>query len=279
MSACPVCDGTRSGAFLSGLRKCEACSHVWADISLDWSRLSEIYGRDYFFGDEYSNYLDDRRIIEKNFGKRLATLQRFAGPAHRRLFEVGSAYGFFLNLARTAFESVEGIDISQDAVDFSVRELGLNAVCGDLLSADLGQRQFDVACMWDTIEHLAGPTQYVNRLAARMPPGALIAITTGDIASMTARFQKARWRLIHPPTHLQYFSPASMTAMLDRCGFRVRHIEHCGFSRSVRGMVHNLLTLRWRRPQLADRLSRLVPGGLDLYLNLYDIMFVIGERR
>jgi 2-polyprenyl-3-methyl-5-hydroxy-6-metoxy-1,4-benzoquinol methylase len=279
MSACPVCDGTRSGPFLSGLRKCEACSHVWADISLDWSRLSEIYSRDYFFGDEYSNYLDDRRIIEKNFRRRLATLQRFAGSAHRRLFEVGSAYGFFLNLARTAFESVEGIDISEDAVNFSVRELGLNAVCGDLLSADLGPRQFDVACMWDTIEHLAGPTQYVNRLAARMPPGALIAITTGDIASMTARFQKARWRLIHPPTHLQYFSPASMTAMLDRCGFRVRHIEHCGFSRSVRGMVHNLLTLRWRRPQLADRLSGLVPGGLDLYLNLYDIMFVIGERR
>ncbi len=279
MTTCEVCDGAGDAVGYAGLRRCRVCTHVWADLSIDAAAIAQLYQRSYFFGDEYGNYLDDRRIIEKNFARRLATLRRFAGPQHRRLFEVGCAYGFFLNVARTAFESVEGIDISEDAVNFAVRELGLNAVCGDLLSADLGRRQFDVACLWDTIEHLATPTQYVERLAARMPAGALIAITTGDIASRTARFQKARWRMIHPPTHLQYFSPASMTAMLDRCGFRVRHIEHCGFSRSVRGMVHTLLSLRWRRPQLADRVSRFVPGGLDLYLNLYDIMFVIGERR
>ena len=85
--------------------------------------------------------------------------------------------------------------------------------------------------------------------------------------------------MIHPPSHLQYFTRASLTQMLDRLGFTVRHVEYCGFSRSVRNMVHNVVALRWHRPRLADRLCAWVPKGLNLYLNLHDIMYVVAERR
>jgi hypothetical protein len=112
-----------------------------------------------------------------------------------------------------------------------------------------------------------------------MPAGALIAVTTGDISSVTARIQKERWRLIHPPTHLQYFTRASLRHLLEECGFRVVHEEYCGFSRSVSGMVHNLVALRWNRPRAAAWLGPFVPNGLDLYLNLHDIMYIIAERR
>ena len=155
----------------------------------------------------------------------------------------------------------------------------MTAACGDGLMMDFAGRQFDVVCMWDTIEHLAAPRQYLEHFAARMPAGALVAVTTGDINSLTARVQKGRWRLIHPPSHLQYFTRASLTQMLDRLGFTVRHVEYCGFSRSVRNMVHNVVALRWHRPRLADRLCAWVPKGLNLYLNLHDIMYVVAERR
>lgn len=279
MSTCPVCDGATSTPIYAGLLRCPACTHVWADAALDWADLSTLYQRSYFFGDEYLNYVADRRVLEKNFGKRLATLRRFLDSRHQRLFEVGCAYGFFLNLSRGSFDSVQGIDISPDAIAFATREFGVDAICGDLLTADLANRQFDVACMWDTIEHLAKPRPYLERLASAMPAGALVAMTTGDIGSLIARIQGRRWRLIHPPTHLHYFTQSSLTTLLERAGFRVRHLERCGFSRSVRSMLHNLLALRWHSPRLADTLSRLVPPRLDLYLNLYDIMFVVAERR
>ena len=70
-----------------------------------------------------------------------------------------------------------------------------------------------------------------------------------------------------------------MTTLLDRCGFRVRHVEHCGFSRSLRGMIHNLVQQQTNRANVADLASRLVPASLDLYLNLHDIMYVVAERR
>jgi SAM-dependent methyltransferase len=274
-----VCSTDQTDAVYASLLRCRSCSHVWADIALDWSALRRIYQRSYFFGDEYGDYLGDRRAIEKNFGKRLATLRRYLKPSHRRLFEIGCAYGLFLNIARGSFETVEGIDISEDAVAYATGTLGVNAICGDVLKTDLASRAFDVVCMWDTIEHLADPRRYVEAAASRVAPGGLVAITTGDIGSLNARVRKGRWRLIHPPTHLQYFTRRSLSELLERCGFRTIHTEYCGFYRSVAGIVHNMVALGWERPALAASLRRVVPDGLDLYLNLGDIMFMIAERR
>ena len=278
-SGCPACGARELRPFYAALTKCDACSHVWADLKVDWEALQGIYKQSYFLGEEYSNYKEDRRILEKNFSRRLGRLRQYLTPSHRRLFEIGCAYGFFLALAQTSFESVEGIDISEDAVAFAVGELGVRAACADLLAFDLADRQFDVVCMWDTIEHLAAPREYLECIAGRMPRGALIALTTGDISSVTARIQRERWRLIHPLSHLQYFTRVSLTALLGRSGFKVRAVEYCGFSRSLRSMVHNLVALRWRRPGLAGRLSASVPRRLDVYLNLRDILYVIAERR
>jgi SAM-dependent methyltransferase len=279
VTACVVCGAAGEAMGYAGLRRCSGCSHVWADLSIGSEELARLYQRPYFFGDEYSNYLEDRRVMEKNFARRLATLRRYMTPSHRRLFEIGCAYGFFLNTARESFEDVSGIDISRDAVAYAHGELGVNAECGDLLSTDLSGREFDVVCLWDTIEHLAEPQRFVEKMTPHMPEGALLAITTGDIASLNARLQKARWRLIHPPTHLQYFTLESLTRLLERCGFRVIHVEHCGFYRSLGGMIHNLVALRWKWPRAGEWLRRLTPSRLDLYLNLHDIMYVIAERR
>lgn len=278
MKSCEVCDTPGEALGYAGLLCCPRCSHVWADLSLGTEALARLYQRSYFFGDEYGNYVDDRRIIEKNFAGRLATLRRFLTPAHRHLFEVGCAYGFFLNAARPLFASVQGIDVSEDAVQYAAREFGVSVLQGDLLKAELPP-VIDVACLWDTIEHLATPREYLDAVAARMPAGALIAITTGDIASFNARRQKARWRLIHPPTHVHYFTRQSLCQLLERCGFRVVHVEHPGVYRSVTGMIHNVVSLKWQRPRLGAWLQRLVPARLDLYLNLYDIMYIVAERR
>ena len=279
MTTCEICAGPGAELGYAGLRRCANCTHVWADLSIHPEAIQRLYQRSYFFGDEYGNYLDDRRIIEKNFAGRLATLRRFLTASHRRLFEVGCAYGFFLNAARGLFDSVRGIDVSEDAVRYATGELGLEATRGDLLAADPSGQTFDVACMWDTIEHLATPRRYIEVLSAHMPPGGLIAITTGDVGSLNARIQKGRWRLIHPPTHLHYFTRQSLTQLLERCGFRVVHVEYCGVYRSLGGMLHNLAAARGRWPRLGSWLQRAVPSGVDVYLNLHDIMYIIAERR
>lgn len=279
MTSCEICGGPGELVGYAGLRRCAACTHVWADLALSPDEISRLYQRDYFFGDEYSDYLEDRPTLERNFAGRLATLRRFVTPAHQRLFEVGSAYGFFLNAASKLFPVVAGVDVSADGVAYARRELALDVTCGDLLTMASPEHPYDVLCLWDTIEHLAHPRAYLEKAAAITRPGALIAITTGDIGSLNARRQKGRWRLIHPPTHLHYFTKASLSRLLEQSGFTVVHVEYPGMYRSVGGMLHNVVSLQWGWRRLGEALRAMMPSRLDAYVNLYDIMYIVAERR
>jgi len=280
LSECIVCGAVSARPFLPGLLRCLACSHAWADMQLSPQQLADLYRRDYFFGEEYLDYVADRAIIQKNFRLRLSVLERFLEPTrHRRLLEVGCAYGFFLDLARGRFDTVTGIDITEDGVRHAREKLGLEVVKSDLLAHDFGGRRFDVTCLWDTIEHLPRPDLFVERIASLTDPGALLAVTTGDIGSLNARLGGRRWRLIHPPTHLHYFTRQSLLKLLDRCGFEPVYDRSCGFYRGADFAAYNLLVLRWKQKWLYELLHRTRLTGFDFFLDLGDIRYVVARRR
>jgi predicted TPR repeat methyltransferase len=263
---------------IAGLLRCSACAFQTADMNLSTEELSSLYGANYFNGEEYANYFADRHVIEKSFHGRLETLLKYIHePQNKDLFEVGSAYGFFLNLARSQYRHVSGIDISSAAVDFARSELDLDVQCGDMLSSNLPER-IDVACLWDTIEHLSRPDFYIAKLATAMPKGSLVAITTGDIESVVARWRKEKWRQIHPPTHLHYFSKKTLSILLERHGFVVRHLSYVGMYRNIESMSYIVFVLKRRWATMHRAMKRLHILNFDLYLNLRDIMFIVAEK-
>ncbi len=277
---CVACDSSSNEPIFGGLLRCRQCGHAFAAPEDTDGDLAAIYTEGYFAGEEYHDYLADKDIAQRNFRSRLRVLKSFMDPArHRRLFEVGCAYGFFLEVAGERFDSVQGVDVSAAAVSYAKNNLGLDAICADLLQYNLAGREFDVACMWDTIEHLARPDLYVAKLADHMRTGALIAVTTGDFGSLNARLRRTKWRLMHPPSHAHYFSIASMTTMLDRFGFDVVYARHCGFYRSLRSMAYGVFAQKHGDMRAFDLLNGLGVGGWPLYLNFYDIMYVIGRKR
>lgn len=280
MSECIVCSSNLSQPLYRGIDKCSNCGHVFADLSLSSEKLFEIYQKSYFFGDEYSDYVSDKRVVQKNFQLRLKTLTKFLKPErHRSLFEIGCAYGFFLELAQSRFAQVQGIDITEDGIRYAKQQLNLDVIQADFLDYDLSDRTIDVACMWDTIEHLANPHLYIEKLSKHMEKGALLAITTGDIESFNARTRKEQWRLIHPPTHIHYFSQKSLAQLLNNYGYEVIYSRYCGFYRSLDNVAYNILVLRWKQPKLYKILEKIGILKLDFYLNLYDIMYVIARKR
>ena len=278
--ACAVCGDTRASQLYEGILRCDTCGHVFADMRLTDEELFRLYNEEFFTGAEFSDYAQDERYFRKNFELRFKELRKFIDPArHKHLLEIGSAYGFFLDTVKQHFASAEGIDIT-DAGTLHARErLGLNVVQADFLAHDYGARKFDVVCMWDTIEHLREPQAYVEKIAAHTEPGALLALTTGDIASLNARLRGRSWRLIHPPTHLHYFSPDTIARMLSAHGFEVVYNRYCGFWRSFGNVAYNVLVLRQNRPRLFKPVEQTGLARLGFYLNLYDIMYVIARRR
>lgn len=279
-SKCIICGNTVTTSLYDGILQCEVCSYVFANVHLSDAELAEIYRKNYFFGDEYSDYIADKRIIQKNFEKRFKVLKSFLDPnRHKRLFEIGSAYGFFLDLVRNRFEKVQGIDITEEGIRYSREELQLDVIQGDLLTSNLEDNFSDIVCLWDTIEHLQNPHLYLEKISQKLEPGALVAITTGDINSLNARLRKANWRLIHPPTHLHYFSQKTLTQILNKYDFDVIYKRYCGFHRSVDNVMYNILVLRYKQPGLYKLLKKLKLTSFDFYLNMYDIVYIIARKR
>lgn len=274
---CIVCGADASHNHLyPGILKCAACGLIFADAHIDADALKQLYQQSYFFGDEYLNYVDDKPFLQKNLSARVRTLRRFSTSGN--LFEIGCAYGFFLELAQKYWDA-EGCDISAQACSYA-REHGQNAVCGEFMSLDVKENRYDVVALWDTIEHLARPDLYIERASRILKTGGILCATTGDSGSLMARMRKQRWRLIHPPTHLYYFNRATMERLLTNNGLEIVHFEHCGYSRSVQQILYSLLVLNHETP-FRKKLYDLVKPffGFSLYLNLYDIMFVIARKK
>lgn len=278
--SCLLCESLEIQTAYGGLLKCQSCGHIFARSKLTCQQLHDLYTERYFQGEEYYDYLSDQSAIELNFRTRLKALRSFLDPLrHRRLFEVGCAYGFFLKLAEPLFDSVEGIDVSDPAVRYAAEHFNLKVTGGDLLDVDLSARDFDLVCMWDTIEHLERPDLYLRKLERHMRSGALLAITTGDIGSLNARLRREKWRLMHPPSHAHYFSSLSLGKFLDKLGFTVLYNRHCGYYRSLSSIAYGVFVQGHKRSGPLNLIHKLGINNWPIYLNLYDIMYIIARKR
>ncbi len=220
---CLICHSTDTEPLYKGLLRCRNCQYVFADLRLSDDELARLYDHSLFKEGEFFDYAADRKYFTKNFRLRYKVLRRYMDAArHTRLLEIGSAYGFFLDAVRADFKEVLGIDLTDEGVRYTREQLQLPAVQGDFLQHDFAGAKFDVVCMWDTIEHVRRPDLYVEKVAALTEPGALLAITTGDIGSYVARLRGEKWRMIIPPVHAHFFSRATLARLLDDARLRGR---------------------------------------------------------
>ena len=279
-SPCLVCNGALGRhPRLPGLHECSGCGFITADLALIDSDLRALYGADYFHGDEYADYVAEGPELRENFRRRIDTLLRYQPvEERRRLLEIGAAYGFFLDEVRSSYEQVSGVDISEAAAEFARTQLGVDVVAADYLGQELPE-QVDALCMWDTIEHLSRPRDFIEKAGRDVRAGGLLALTTGDIDSLNARMRGRRWRMIHPPTHLHYFSRRTLVRLLDSAGFDVLHLETVGNTRSIRGIVYAILVLRGGKQGLYDKIKTLPGLGQSVTLDLRDIVYIIARRR
>jgi 2-polyprenyl-3-methyl-5-hydroxy-6-metoxy-1,4-benzoquinol methylase len=276
---CIVCGSNKFDSLYRGILRCNTCGHSFAELDMSETEFQKIYNGGYFQGDEYLNYIDDKDVLQKNFRKRLKTLKKYLeNGTYNSLLEIGCAHGFFLELAEKLIEDVTGIDVTKDGTEYAREILHLNAIHGDFLQHDFGDKKFDIVCMWDTIEHLRSPHLYIKKISDHMNPGGIIAITTGDIESSMSRIRKEKWRLIHPPTHVHYFSKKSITFLLQNYGFSVIHQSYCGFFRSSSNIAHNVLLFGPEKKFLYNLLKWISVKKFHIYLNLYDILFIIAKK-
>lgn len=262
---CSVCQSTKATPLWPQIQivKCE-CGHIYYNENLSKEQLSELYTGNYFKGEEYSNYLADKTVIQKNFVNRVKLLQKLQPQG--KLLEIGSAYGFFLELAAKNYD-VEGYEICEEAAKYASENLHLNVHWKDFLLANIPTDK-DIVCMFDCIEHLPHPELFIQKISTVLKTNGKLMITTGDINKLIPKMRGKKWRLIHPPTHIHYFSFDSLKRLLEKNGFRIVHKGYPGVYRSFNQLATSLL--KTKEP------VKSLPGYF--WLNTFDIMEVVAEK-
>jgi SAM-dependent methyltransferase len=243
--------------------------------------LKTIYTQDYYQGKVYIDYEADAQIHKRTLQGHLFKVDRHL-PKGGRLLELGCATGHFLELARRRYPNPLGIDISGFAVS-QCRKKGLNALEGDFKEMAI-QERFDAVCMWDTIEHLAQPREVLEKIASVLRPGGCLFLTTGDLGSWLARVQGVRWRQIHPPEHLFYFTKGSLRAICAQSGMEVVQFQYVTVYHHVGNSLKQLQRLGPGRfsGRIAGRLLRWLPRWLldwTLPVRLFDTVFLVARKR
>ncbi len=276
-SICIICGQSSFISHLGSLLKCQKCSLIVAKEAFETIDFATLYSGDYFFGIEYRDYIAEKELLSKGFSARLGAIEKLKRGG--KLLEIGCAYGFFLEIARRSFE-VAGIDISKDATDYARNVLKLPAIRGDFLIHPFPQRTYDVVCLWDTIEHLQRPDLYLEKIARLLRPGGILCLTTGNIDRLLPRIQGARWRMIHPPTHLYYFSFHTLRRLLNKYGFMVYSEKYPGSWRSLPHILHGLGMKSAFFANLEKKTRKIsLLGSVSLYYNAFDIMYLIAQKE
>lgn len=262
---------------IPGLIQCQNCGFLTTNLNLSFENLQRLYSENYFCGEEYADYLKDKAIIQKDFENRIRRMGTYIRNTQQKiLFEVGCAYGFFLEVAEKHYGNVSGMDISKEAVEYAQSKLKLNVNCGDYSETEI--KPCNVICMWDTIEHLSDPESYLKKIYGDLISGGFVCITTGDAGSMTAKIRGRKWRQIHPPTHLHYFSKKTLCTMLTRIGFNITDISYPSKIVSVNTVLYTWLCLKSHHPKVYKFFRTLKITEINIKVNLHDFMFIIARK-
>jgi 2-polyprenyl-3-methyl-5-hydroxy-6-metoxy-1,4-benzoquinol methylase len=282
MKKCIICNNDIfSPLYNNTLKQCRACSFITANLEIDEEKLKRLYSEKYFKGEEYLDYVMEKDCLQKNFIQRLKYIQKLVPYSNiKTALELGCAYGFFAEVFKKLYPKAHytGIDIVSEAIEYGTQELRQNLILGDFLAMDIQHNHFSDIFLWDVIEHLKDPRAFLEKICCCLQTSGRLYITTGDIGALLPRVLKDRWRLIHPPTHVHYFSKKTLGKLLAQYNFKVLNISYPVIYRSARQIFYSLFLLHRKPSMLLKKIHAKIPESLYIPINTFDIMFIIAVK-
>ena len=202
-----------------------------------------------------------RRRIEKNFPP-------WVGEG--RLLDVGCATGRFLQRMKAIGWRVSGIELDPVAAA-TAKTVTPDIVVGDPSTVTLPAGAFDLITAFHVIEHLPDPLRALGNMLRWLAPGGLMIVEVPNAGGWGGRLFRRYWSGLDYPRHLVHFTPATMSAMVERAGGRVVDELHWSKPRWITRSIRHWLGSRrgaGARLALAALESRLGGGLVKLVLEV-----------
>ena len=215
--ACYSSSRTCSGHF--AIVRCTNCGLVRSLTRDDFETRQQVYEnlKDEVYEDEAGN----RQAIFQRRAQKIAYDHQQKG----RLLDIGCSTGLFAAEAAGQGWQVSGIDPAAWAIDIAQQRVsGAQFFTTNIEDAQFADNGFDVITLWDVLEHIDQPKDLLQRSTAWLSKDGCIYLNLPNINSFTARLLGKYWPMLLRE-HLWYFSPHTITRLLNETGYSVLDIR------------------------------------------------------
>lgn len=215
------------------------------------------------------DYSDIAREVESRLGRKLA------------IVEVGCNVGTFLNHLKERGHQVTGVELNRWCVEYAREHFGLTVHERELAQAGLDAQTFDVVIMLHLIEHLPDPNVEVREASRVLKKDGLLCIETPTYDTLPFKILRHRERSIRTSTHIFYFTPETLTRLLEKHGFNVVKVQYVGRTLTIERVLYNVGVMSGsQRLQRAIRAlsNRVGLGKVQFRLNIRDMQRVYAVK-
>jgi 2-polyprenyl-3-methyl-5-hydroxy-6-metoxy-1,4-benzoquinol methylase len=235
---CPLCRKSNLRLHLSttdysiskepfDLFRCGDCDFIFTQNAPDEAHIGK-----YYESDDYISHSDTKRgvvnrlyHVARDFmlSQKWNLLRRLSDG--KKLLDLGSGSGYFLNFMKSKGYAVAGVEVSDSAVTFSKERFGLDVRSPLEFLTNYGEKNFDIVTMWHVLEHLHDSDAYLQQVHKILKTNGLLVIAVPNCSSYDATHYQKFWAGYDVPRHLWHFTPKTLRTIADRNGFKVETIK------------------------------------------------------
>ena len=165
-----------------------------------------------------------REKIFRPRAERIADICRRNNIKNGVLLEVGAGFGTFCEEIQRfdIFRRVIAVEPTPDLSE-TCRRKGIEVIEKPIEQVSLGNDMVDVIASFEVIEHLFSPRDFLISCAGVLSPGGLLVITCPNVTGFDILVLQDLSSSVDTE-HMNYFHPASLSYLVEQCGFEVLEV-------------------------------------------------------
>jgi len=222
---CPICGKTSLNfnvwvnTEVGDILRCAKCGLGFLNLNpKEIPVLEEINLSTYNLKSYYRLLIRMQHELIRRYKNQLKEVSRIV-KERGKLVDIGCSIGLFLNTATFYGFEPYGYDVNKINLMKAKKFFGINILPDNFLEDKNYNNFFDVATMWDVLEHLKDPVDYLLKLKSVVKPGGLLVVQCPNMESYEFLKFGNKWNWLTPGDHLQFFTPKSLFRALNIAGF------------------------------------------------------------